>query len=180
MKNLKLFFVATIATIAMLATSCSKSDETAITTPANSVVYKISVSAKSFSDGCNTTLTSYLVTTEYLSDNNVIETFNALSSFTLSNNMAVVANQRLISGNVIGVRLKLPAFSSTNPNNGRGSLVQMITIKITNNDTGEVVLNKSGNDTFDLYICTDTIYEGTLLFNTQSKTYTVNKGVWSF
>lgn len=177
MKKLKLFLVATIA---MFATSCSNNDETAITTPANSVVYKISVSAKSFSDGCNTTLTSYLVTTEYLSDNNVIETFNSLSSFTLSNNMAVVANQRLISGNVIGVRLKLPAFSSTNPNNGRGSLVQFLTIKITDVQTGEVVLNLSGNDTFELRICTDTIYEGTLLFNTQSKTHTITTGVWNF
>lgn len=116
MKPIKLFLVAMIVTIAMFATACSKNDETSITIPANSVVYKISVSAKSFSNGCNTSITSYLVTTEYLSDNNVIETFNALSSFTLSNNMAVVANQRLISGNIIGVRLKLPSFSSTNSN----------------------------------------------------------------
>jgi hypothetical protein len=74
----------------------------------------------------------------------------------------------------------LPAFSSTNPNNGRGSLVQFLTIKITDVQTGEVALNLSGNDTFELRICTDTIYEGTLLFNTQSKTHTITKGVWSF
>lgn len=174
MKNLKLFFVAMIATIAMLATSCSTDDDST-TTPTNSTNYKVTVSASITTNNCFIGSAPYHVSTYFLSDDNIVET----NPYTGINPMQM-DNNKLLNGNIIGVKIKLTDFNSANQNTGKGIAVQYVTITITNNETGQVLLNKTNTETFQLYICTDTIYEATLLYNTATNTYIITKGIWNF
>jgi|694.fasta_scaffold00217_88 hypothetical protein len=168
MKNLK-FLLLTLVSLVIF--SCS-TDEVARTSSENQ--FKVIVSASITTNNCNTITSPYIVDTQFISDNN-IETFTNTGS-----NPSQIDYEKVLSGNVIGVKLKLPAFNNANANSGKGIAVQYVTIKIINVQTGEVVLNKTHTQTFQLFICIDTIYDGTLLYNTQTNTYTITKSEWQF
>jgi hypothetical protein len=174
MKNLKLFFVATIATIAVLATSCSNNDDST-TTPTNSTNYKITVSASVTTNNCNTITAPYHVSTDFISENSIVQSYTHIGT-----NPSQIDENKVVSGRYIGVKLKLTDFNNNNQNSGRGIAVQYVNIKIFNNETGQLLLNKTNGETFQLYICTDTIYEATLLYDTVTNTYTITKGEWNF
>lgn len=178
MKTIKLILFATVATIAMLAASCSKNDDTTAlssTSPINNAQYKIMITTTVLTNGCNTLSSPYIVNTQYISDGNIAKTIDYSG-----NSQLQIINEEVLSGNIIGIKLKLPAFNSSNPNSGKGISVSYLTVKIINNQTGEVLLDRSSNQTFGLFICTNTVYEGTLLYNTQTNTYSITKGEWNF
>ncbi|ALN97183.1 hypothetical protein [Flavobacterium phage FpV4] len=168
MKNFK-FLLLTLLSLVIF--SCS-TDEAARLSSENQ--FKVIVSASITTNNCNTITSPYIVDTQFISDNST-ETFTNTGS-----NPSQIDYEKVLSGTNIGVKIKLPAFNNNNANSGKGIAVQYVTIKIINVETGEIVLNKTHTQTFELYICTDTIYEATLLYNTAANTYVITKGVWNF
>lgn len=169
MKNLK-FLLLTLLSLVIL--SCSTNE---IPKQKNAVSYKISMSAGITTDNCYVLSTPYHVRAEFISDNNIKQSYTYTGS-----NPTQVYDSFVVSGNLIAIKLKLTDFNSTNQYSGKGLAVQYVSINISNNETGEILLSKKNTETFQLYICTNTIYEATLLYDTQNNTYSIVKKDWNF
>jgi hypothetical protein len=127
--------------------------------------FKVEVGGILKTNLCDITTNSYSVKLEYLSDTSTINTqnFNGNTQQTISNNYT-------LTGNVIGIRVKLLNFNSTNAASGRGTGFADLTFKITGMQTNEVVYNNINLS--DLLICTDATYEALLLYNTSTGAFT--------
>lgn len=127
--------------------------------------FKVEVGGILKTNMCDITTNSYSVKLEYISDASTINTqnFNSNTQQTISNNYT-------LTGNVIGIRVKLLNFNSTNAASGRGTGFKDLTFKITGIQTDDVVYNNINLS--DLFICTDATYEALLLYNTSTGAFT--------
>ena len=135
--------------------------------------FKVEVGGILKNNTCDITTNSYSVRVEYLTNSNVINSLN----FNGSSQQNFLNNQTL-SGNTIGVKVKLLNFNPNLASSGRGTGVSNLSIKITGNQTNEVVYSNTNLES--LYICTDTIYEALLLYNTTTGTFTPTYQMHSF
>jgi hypothetical protein len=127
--------------------------------------FKIEVGGILKTNMCDITTNSYSVQLEYISDGstNNTQNFNGSTQQNLSNNFT-------LAGNIIGVKIKLLNFNSTNATNGRGTGLADLTFKITGVQTNNTIYNNVNLS--DLFICTDAAYEALLLYNKSAGAFT--------
>lgn len=127
--------------------------------------FKIEVGGILKTNMCDITTNSYSVQLEYISDGstNNTQNFNGSTQQNLSNNFS-------LAGNIIGVKIKLLNFNSTNATNGRGTGLADLTFKITGVQTDNTIYNNVNLS--DLFICTDATYEALLLYNKSTGAFT--------
>jgi len=174
MKTIKLFLVAMIATIAMLATSCSKSDDSDNGSVETTKPYKITF------ESTTSSIPPYPTTihpkVDFLSDSKVIDSYAPNLS-----NHSKFNNEITISGNIIGIKVRLTDFDISNPNSGKGSKLDNIKLTIRNNSNNNLINAKY--DIPDLQIgpaTTLSTYEHTILYNVQTNTFSVSSLTHTF
>jgi type 1 fimbria pilin len=160
MKNIKPFILTLLMSIAV---ACSSNDSDSNTT----TNYNLQVTGILKTNTCDITTNSYSVKLEYLSDGDILnpQQWNG-------NTEQIVNENSTISGSIVGVRIKLMNFNSTNQNIGRGTGLRNIHIKITNADTNEILIDQDSSS--DLFICTDSVYQADFLYNTTNGTFNPN------
>lgn len=157
------------AFIVGLIMSCSSSDSNS-----NPVThYKVQISGTLKTTTCDVTTNSYDIKLEYLSDGNVVDTqqWNG-------NTEQSVTDFTTTLGNVIGARVKLMNFNSTDQSIGRGTGFNNIHIKIINADTNQVLIDQDSS--IHLFICTDCVYQADYLYNTANGTLSSNSLTFGF
>lgn len=127
--------------------------------------FKVEVGGILKTNMCDITTNSYSVKLDYISDALTMNTqnFNGNSQQSVSNNFT-------LTGNIIGIRVKLLNFNSSNAASGRGTGFADLTFKVTGLQTNEVVYNNINLQ--NLFICTDVVYEALLLYNTSTGVFT--------
>lgn len=129
--------------------------------------YKIELTGNYQTDWCDATGNTSKITFEFLQDGNVVATQNAQSN--LEQALTV---SRDLTGNVIGIRLKLTDYNPSNLNSGLGDGFDSLHLKVTGNQTQDVLIDTNPNAW--LVNCADICYEINLLFNTSTEQITVN------
>jgi hypothetical protein len=127
--------------------------------------FKIILTGNAITNTCDTKTNSFSIKAEYLADSNVFNT-NTWSGATNQ----LISDEKTTLGKVIGIKLKLLNFQINNQNSGRGTGITNVTIKILDTQNNKVLLEKV--NIFNLFICTDSYYEATLLYNVENNTFT--------
>jgi hypothetical protein len=130
-----------------------------------SKTFKIILTGNAVTNTCDIKTNSFSIKAEYLADSNI---FNS-NTWNGSTNQ-LISDEKTIQGNIIGIKLKLLNFQINNQNSGRGTGITNVTIKILDTQNNKVLLEKV--NIFNLFICTDSYYEATLLYNVQNNTFT--------
>ncbi len=123
--------------------------------------YEVVINGSLQTNTCDITTNSYAVQVEYLSDMEIINT--DLWTGTQQEN---ASGSTLLSGDVIGVRIRLTNFNPDDVASGRGTGFDDIHIKIIDTESNEALLDQDRNEY--LVICTDVIYEVLYLYNTDT------------
>ncbi|MDK2771227.1 MAG: hypothetical protein KYX68_03205 [Flavobacterium sp.] len=129
--------------------------------------YNIEVTGNYQTDWCNVTNNTAKVTFEFIQDNNVVATQNEQSNVEQS-----LSVNRNLTGNVIGVKLKLTDYNPNNLNSALGDGFESLHVKVQGNQTQDIYVDANPNHW--LVSCTDICYEIDILFNTSSKQISVN------
>ncbi|ESU19944.1 hypothetical protein FCR2A7T_13510 [Flavobacterium cauense R2A-7] len=129
--------------------------------------YKIELTGNYQTDWCDATGNTSKVTFEFLQDGNVVATQNAQSNIEQA-----LTVSRDLTGNVIGIKLKLTDYNPSNLNSGLGEGFDSLHLKVTGNQTQDVLIDTNPNAW--LVNCADICYEINLLFNTSTEQLTVN------
>jgi hypothetical protein len=132
--------------------------------------FKVEVSGKFRTNWCEATGNTAKVTFNFLQDNTVFATQTEQS-----NTMQTITLNRDLTGDIIGVRLKLTDFNSNNLNAALGDGFEEIRIKITGNQTQEVLIDT--NPSAWLVSCSDICHEVVLLYNTSTQQLSVDS-IW--
>jgi hypothetical protein len=130
-----------------------------------SKTFKIILTGNAVTNTCDIKTNSFSIKAEYLADSNI---FNS-NTWNGSTNQ-LISDEKTIQGNIIGIKLKLLNFQINNQNSGRGTGITNVTIKILDTQSNKVLLEKV--NIFNLFICTDSYYEATLLYNVENNTFT--------
>lgn len=175
MKTFKIIIIPilVIFSIFLAIMFCTKNMTTSKMATSKNPQYKIVVSAKVITNTTSSGQSPYYITMDYLSNSKIVETYSYAG-----NNPLHINNDKILTGKIIGVKFTLIDYNSNNQNSERLVVVEDITIRIINNDTGEVLLNKVGDETFNLFIKYDTVCSGTILFHPQTNTYRIVKSDW--
>lgn len=128
-------------------------------------LFKIILTGNAITNSCDTKTNSFSIKAEYLADSNIFNT----NTWSGSTNQ-LISDEKTTLGKVIGIKLKLLNFQINNQNSGRGTGITNVTIKILDNQNNKVLLEKV--NIFNLFICTDSYYEATLLYNVENNTFT--------
>lgn len=126
----------------------------------------ISFSGSSSTDSCDVDGT-YSVGVEFISDGSSVNT----NSWSGTTNSVQISDQMEISGNIIGIKLILLNFDENNSDSGRGSGLESIMVSIEDLSNNSSVLNENLNN---LFICTDSVYEVIVQYNTTDNTNTID------
>lgn len=129
--------------------------------------FKVELTGNCQTNWCNATGNTAKIKFEFLQDNNVVATQNGQGSAEQSLTLS-----RDLTGNVIGIRIRLTDYDPNNLNLGRGDGFDSLHLKITGNQTHDVLIDS--NPSVYLVSCTDICYEVVLLFNTNTNNLTVN------
>lgn len=135
--------------------------------------YEVTLTGVLKTDYCDISTNSYEVKVEYLSGSEINDTDTWTGG--VQNN--AIGNSTL-SGNIIGIRVKLTNFNPDNLNSGRGTGFDNIHIKITDAESDEVLLDQNRNEY--LVICTDVIYEILYLYDTSTRQLTSTQQYHNF
>lgn len=130
-----------------------------------SKTFKIILTGNAVTNTCDIKTNSFSIKAEYLADSNI---FNS-NTWNGSTNQ-LISDEKTIQGNIIGIKLKLLNFQINNQNSGRGTGITNVSIKILDTQNNKVLLEKV--NIFNLFICTDSYYEATLLYNVENNTFT--------
>lgn len=154
---LLLMLIASLSTV-----SCSDDNNTAtdINNP-EQPEYNFTLTGSLQTNTCDVSTNSYAVKVEYLSGSEISDT-DTWTGTTQGN----VSGDAILSGDVIGVRIKLTNFNINNSSSGRGTGFNNIHLKIINTTTNEVLLDQNRNEY--LLICTDAYYEVLYLYDTST------------
>ncbi|MBV7270164.1 hypothetical protein [Winogradskyella luteola] len=153
-----------IALSITLASSCDSDDNNE--EQQSNPTHKISFSGSSSTDSCDVDGT-YSIGVEFVSDGNSVGT----NSFNGTTNFMQLSEQMDLAGNTIGIKLTLLNFDANNSNSGRGSGLESIVVNIEDLSNNISILNESLEN---LFICTDSVYEVVLLYNTADNTSNIN------
>ncbi|MBD3723394.1 MAG: hypothetical protein IE891_01045 [Flavobacteriaceae bacterium] len=129
--------------------------------------YRFEVSGNYQTDWCGATNNTAKITFEFIQDGNVVATQNEQSSVEQS-----LTVNRNLTGNIIGVKLKLTDYNPSNPNSGLGDGFDTLHVKIKGNQSQDVYID--ANQFHWLVNCTDICYEIDMQFNTSTKQLSVN------
>lgn len=132
--------------------------------------FKVEVTGSFQTDWCNATGNTAKIKFEFLQDNNVFATQNEQSTTEQS-----ITVERNLSGGIIGVRIKLTDYNPNNLNAALGDGFDVFNIKITGNQTQEVLVNT--NPPLGLVSCSDICYEVIMLYNTSTQEITFDS-IW--
>lgn len=159
---MKKIMLLLMLTASLFTVSCTDNNNTATdTNNPEQPEYNFTLTGSLQTNTCDISTNSYAVRVEYLSGSEITDTdtWNG----TVQEN---ILGDAVLSGNVIGVRIKLTNFNINNSSSGRGTGFNNIHLKITNTTTNEVLLDQNRNEY--LLICTDAYYEVLYLYDTST------------
>jgi hypothetical protein len=157
----RILFMMLIASVFTISCSDDDSNNTANPNNPEQAQYNLTLTGSLQTNTCDIATNSYAVKIEYLSESEVSDTDEW--SGTVQQNTSGSAT---LSGDIIGVRIKLTNFNANNADSGRGTGFNDIHLKITDEETNAVLLDQDRNEY--LLLCTDAYYEVLYLYNTSS------------
>jgi len=129
--------------------------------------FKLELTGTYQTDWCGAVGNTTKIKFEFLQDNNVFATQNEQSS-----TEQPITVSKDLTGNIIGIRIKLTDYNPTNLNAALGDGFESLHLKITGNQTQDVLINT--NPSAWLVSCADICYEIVLLYDTNTEQLTVN------
>ena len=151
-----------------------ESDENDNNNPEN-LSYNFFIDGKYQVDWCETTNNTANIKITFLEDDEVKSSLIGQSDTEVNESF-----EEDLSGNIIGLKLELQDFDANDLQGGSmGDGFESISIRITNNLTGEIIVNEDINGYY-LVHCSDIAYEVKILYNISTENLEVSSKTEGF